>query len=217
MARVPRYIPPFQIKPVPQPSDNRLGRVPEFRLDPTELAMFDHIAQEPINAVGTDCELFTRNNSKSTIDPLYSEPSRVVFDGPYLLRAHIEWPEFTPEVSEEGMRAVWPSGAWIPRKTIEEVNARSPREGDILRFWNLPYFDERASNNQNLPFAGYFFDIIKVNDDGHIHDTRAFVAFRCDLKRKSSFGAEEQFFKSLPVRQTYTNNNDDDPEPPSEH
>ena len=199
MARVPRYIPPFKLKPVHQPSDPRLGETPRFRLDASELQMHDHIAQEPVNAEGTDCELFCRNLQKSKIDPLYSEPAETVFDGPYLLIAQVEWPEFTPEVGEEGFRGVWPSGCWIPRKTVEEVNARPPREGDILRFWKLPYFDERASNNQHLTFAGYFFDIIKVNDDGHIHDTAAFVGFRCDLKRKSSFGPEEQFFESLPV------------------
>lgn len=213
MARVPRYIAPLQLKPVHQPSDLRLGETPQFRLDATEIQMWDLYAQEPIQASGTDCELFTRNLRKSTIDPLYSEPAQTVFDGPYLLRANVEWPEFTPEVSEEGMRAVWPSGCWIPRKTIEEVNARPPREGDILRFWKLPYFDERSSNDQHLHFAGFFFDVIKVNDDGHLHDNSAFVGFRCDLKRKSSFGAEEQFFKSLPVPLSYTNNNDDPPEP----
>lgn len=197
MARVPQYIPPLKLKPVHQPSDNRLGEPPTFYLDATELQMWDLFAQEPIRAAGADCELFTRNLQQSKIDPLYSEPEETHFDGPYLLRVNVEWPEFTPEPGEEGMRAVWPSGCWIPRKTIEEVNARPPREGDILRFWKLPYFDERASNDQHLTYAGYYFDVIKVNDDGHLHDQAAFVAFRCDLKRKSSFGPEEQFFKKL--------------------
>jgi hypothetical protein len=214
MARTPVYIPPFKLKPVHQPSDTRLGEVPEFRLDASELQMWDVFAQEPIHAAGTDCELFTRNLQKSKIDPLYSEPAETVFDGPYLIRANIEWPEFTPEVSEEGMRGVWPSGAWIPRKTIEDVRARAPREGDILRFWKLPYFDERASNDQHLTYAGYYFDVIKVNDDGHLHNTSAFVGFRCDLKRKSSFGAEEQFFKALkmpPVPPTVLGEKDGEP------
>ena len=199
MAHEPRYIPPFKFQPVHQPSDPRLGETLKFRLDSTELQMFDHFAQEPVNAEGTECELYTRNLRASTLDPLYNEPAETVFDGPYTLIAQVEWPDHTPEVSEEGFREVWPSGCWIPRITVEEINARPPREGDILRFWKLPYFDAVASHDQELDFAGYFFDIIQVNDDGHVHDTPAFVGFRCSLKRKSSFGPEEQFFQSLTV------------------
>jgi hypothetical protein len=217
MAREPIYIPPFKLKPVHQPSDHRLGERPEFRLDGDELQMWDVFAQEPINAAGTLCELWRRNLAKSVVDPLYSEPTQVAFDGPYVFYANIEWPESTPEASEEGMRVVFPSGCWIPRKTIEEVGAAGVRKGDILRFWKLPYFDEKSSNYQHIPGEGYYFDIIKTNDDGHLHDAAQFVGFRCDLKRKSAFGPEEMFLKSLPFSTSYTNNNlpaDQEPETP---
>jgi hypothetical protein len=186
----PRFIKPIEPPRILQPSDNRKVD-PKMQLDSSELFLFDIVAQEPINISGTECLLYTRNNAKSKVDPLYSEPAAVVFDGPYKIIVNIEWPESTPEAGEEGLVTRWPSGAWIPRKSVEEVKARAPREGDVLHFWQLPYFDQMASQFDNTPNAGYFFDIIKVNDDGHVFDSPAFVAFRCNLKRRSSFGPEQ--------------------------
>jgi hypothetical protein len=207
MARVPRYIPPLKLKPVLQPAEAIAGEVPTFRLDAQEIQMWDLFAQEPVNAAGTRCELWRRNLAKSTSDPLYSEPSQVVFDGPYVFYANVEWPEATPEASEDGLRLLFPSGCWIPRKTLEDANAGGVRRGDVLRFWELPVFDDLSSNYQAIPGQGYFFDIIKTNDDGHLHDAPQFVAFRCDLKRKSTFGPEEMFLKGLPFSTSYTNDN----------
>lgn len=175
-----------------QPSDDPSGGG-EFRLDGSELFMHDLYAKEPIDAGGTDCDLFVRDLKKSKVDALYGEPAETVWDGPYKVRAQVEWPEFTPEVTEAGLRAIWPSGVWIPRKTVEEAGARAPREGDIVRFWKLPFFDHRAGNDQPDTGAGFFFDVIKVSDDGHLHDDAAFVGFRCDLKRRSDAPPEVNF------------------------
>jgi len=189
---MPRYIKPMNPKPVPQPSDNRLVD-PAFRLDASELFMFDNFAQEPVNAAGTEGWLFQRDLKNTKADPLYSEPIVSAFVGPYLLMVQVEWPEGTPDVSELGMRTLWPSGIWIPRRTLEEARARPPSEGDVIRFWDLPYFNKVATRNQNTPGSGFYFDLIKVNDDGHLIDNAAFVGFRCDLKRRSNFTPEQQF------------------------
>lgn len=188
---MPRFIQPLRPKPIVQPSAHK-SIDPAFHFDASEIFLWDLYAQEPINIAGTEAQLFTRSAAKSTIDPVYSEPAQVGWDGPYNLLVHIEWPEKTPEVSEEGLRAVWPAGAWIPRKTLEQVGARPLRAGDILRFWRLPYFDSSASNAQNSKIASFYFDILKANSDGHLVDTPAYVGFRLDLKRKTSFGPEEQ-------------------------
>jgi hypothetical protein len=188
----PRFIKPMEPPKIIQPSDLK-NSDPKLVMDSTEIFLFDVAAQEPINIAGTSCLLYTRNLAKSQIDPLYSEPAGTVFDGPYQMIVNIEWPEATPDATEEGLVTRWPSGAWIPRKTVEQVGARAPREGDVLHFWQLPYFDQLASQYNNTPNAGYFFDIIKVNDDGHLFDNAAFVGFRCDLKRRSSFGPEQNF------------------------
>lgn len=189
-----RYIAPMVPKALTQPSDNA-NSDPKFRLDAVEIDMWDHFAQEPIQAAGTEGELFQRDLKGSKIDPLYSEPTTNSFIGPYKLMVHVEWPEYTPDVTEAGMRALWPSGLWVPRKNIEQVKARAPVEGDIVRFWKLPYFDQRADRNQGTKGAGFYFEIVKVNDDGHMIDNAAFVGFRCDLKRRSSFAPEQQLIK----------------------
>jgi hypothetical protein len=187
---MPKYIKPFEVpRRVPQVSDPGITE-PRFRMDDSELAMFDHYTKESIDAAGTDCELFTLSLTKSKIDPLYSEPSKRVFDGPFLMTVFVEWPEGTPEAGEEGMSEVWPSGCWIPRKTLEEVACRSPREGDVIRFWKIPYFDKDSVRAIEVPVSGYFFDVIQVNDDGHLFDQKSFVAFRCNLKRRTTFTSE---------------------------
>lgn len=187
---MPKYIKPFEVpRPVPQPSDP-LVTDPKFRLDDVELFMFDHYAKEKVDIEGTECELFTLSVKKSTIDPLYDEPAKRVFDGPYRMTAFVEWPEGTPEAGEEGMTEVWPSGCWIPRKTLEETGARPPREGDVFHFWKLPFFDKDSVRGIPVPVSGYYFDVIQVNDDGHLFDQKSFVGFRCNLKRRSTFTAE---------------------------
>lgn len=189
---MPKYIKPLDPPRIKQPSDDPSGNG-EFRLDGSELFLHDLYAQESVNASGTECDLFVRDLAKSKVDALYNEPIETAWDGPYRFLAHVEWPEFTPETGEEGMRSTWPSGIWIPRKTIEEVGARAPREGDVVRFWKLPYFDNRAGMQQPGPKTGFFFDITKVTDDGHINDDAVFVGFRCDLKRRSNSPPEVAF------------------------
>jgi len=189
---MPRKITPIKPPRIPQPSDPTDGK-PLFRLDASEAFMFDLYAQEPIQIAGTDCTLFQRSRTKSTIDPYYREPVSLVFDGPFALRAHVEWPEENPEASEEGLRHVWPSAIWVPRKTIEDVRANQPTEGDIVHFWRLPFFDKNAVQQLQTKTGGFFFDVIKVNDDGHIHDTAHFVGFRCSLKRRSNAPPELNF------------------------
>lgn len=193
---MPKYIAPLKPPKIRQPSDDPNGGG-EFRLDGAELFLRDLYAQEPTNIGGTVCELFTRDIANSVVDPLYGEPSQSSFNGPYRLMASVEWPEATPEVDDEGLRDLWPSGVWIPRKTIEEVGARAPREGDIVRFWELPYFDLTAGNNQPGTKAAFYFDVIQVNDDGHSHDDATFVAFRCNLKRRSDAPPEVAFHPAV--------------------
>lgn len=192
---MPRYIKPMEVRRVAQPSDDPAGDG-EWALDSSELEMFDHFAQEPMSTAGTRVEVWQRSLKKTKVDALYGEPVETGFDGPFVVKAHVEWPESTPEVGEEGMNIHWPSGVWIPRKTLEDVGAGPMNEGDIVRFWNLPYFENEATRNVKSKTPGLFFDVIKVNDDGHIHDQAEFVAFRCDLKRRLSAPPELQFKKA---------------------
>lgn len=178
---------------IAQPSDPMSG-TPAFRLDASEQFLFDLYAQEPIAIAGTEVDLFQRSAKKSKVDPYYHEPIETGFEGPFRFFAQVEWPESTPEASDEGLRYLWPSGIWIPRKTIEQIGAAPLTEGDIVHFWEIPFYDEtEATQGIKTKGGGFFFDVIKVNDDGHIHDNAAFVAFRCDLKRRSNAPPEINF------------------------
>ncbi len=192
---MPKYIKPLDPPRIAQPSDNAGGEG-EFRLDGAELYLYDLYAEESVKASGTYCELFIRDYENSKVDALYAEPSETAWEGPFAITIHVEWPEFTPEATEDGLRALAPSGAWIPRKTIEDCGSRPPREGDIIRFWKLPYFDNKAGRYQPAAKVGFYFDIIQVNDDGHVHDDASFVGFRCDLKRRTNSPPEINFNKA---------------------
>lgn len=165
----------------------------EFRLDGAELFMHDHFTQEVINAAGTDCRIFQLDPAKAKVDTVYGEPTANGWGDPIILRGHIEWPESTPEAGEEGMRMLWPSAVWIPRKSLEEAGGKPIEEGDIVHFWHLPFFDDESTRRVKTTNQGYFFDVIKVNDDGHLHDAPQFIAFRCDLKRRSNAPPELNF------------------------
>jgi hypothetical protein len=199
--RKPRYIAPMKPPRIAQPSDPS-DKTPLFRLDGSELFLFDSFAQEPVEIAGTDCTIFQRNRRKTTVDPYYREPISIVFDGPFAVRAHVEWAEQTPEASEAGLRYIWPSAIWVPRKTIEDVRANAMHEGDIVHFWRLPYFDKNAVEQLQTQTGGFFFDVIKINEDGHLNDAAQFVAFRCSLSRRSNAPPELNFNVSEPAGST---------------
>lgn len=187
-----KYIAPIEPPKAYQPSDDPDGKH-EFKLGGEDLFLFDLWAYEKTKAEGTECDIWIRSAKKTTADPYYGEPIAVGFDGPFTLRAHVEWPEPTPEVGEEGKTYIWPASVWISRRSLEEAGGTAIVEGDIVRFWKLPYFDNRATAGVKTPGGGYFFDIIKVNEDAHVHDSAMFTGFRCDLSRRSVAPPELNF------------------------
>lgn len=167
-----------------------------FRFSENELDLYDQIAGEQIAHVGTELVVYQLDIVNSKVDPLYGEPQERVFKGPYQMFAHVAWPEASPAVGEAGKEFEWPSAAWLPRMGLEKVGARAPLEGDIVRFWDLPYFVMQASGYAPEDAdAGYYFQVIKVNNDGHLFDSAKFVGFRLDLKRLSAFSPERLFGK----------------------
>jgi hypothetical protein len=174
--------------PCPQPGQS-------FSLNTQDKWLYDHVAAEVTNISGTSVDMFQFDPGTSTWDPVYGEPLQRQYAGPLTFKATVEWPEGTPEALEEGSDIIWPGGLWIPRATIEQANARAPRRGDIVRFWSIPFFESFGVDNvPNVPNSGYFFILIKVNDDGHVFDAADFSAFRCDLKRTTKFSPERLIF-----------------------
>ena len=65
-----------------------------------------------------------------------------MYDGPFELQGFIEWPKSNPDVRESGLVVKWQVRAWIPRAEFESARAPLPLEGDVLRVWRTPFFDQ---------------------------------------------------------------------------
>lgn len=164
-----------------------------FHLGDQALCFFDSVISTQIAAVGTPIEYYHQDILNSKHDPLYDEPLQRVWKGPFKLDAFIEFPEAEAEVREEGFRVTWSSAmATLARSTIEAIGAPAPQEGDVIRFWNNKFFKSFATGGGNDPGAGYYFDVVNVNDEGHVHDTASFVGFKLRLARRTEFAPERR-------------------------
>lgn len=183
---------PAIIKPYPTlrkvgPYEFATLQMPECEHD-----LFDSIAQEHVNIAGTDIDFYSHNVKGSTRDALYDEPVERVYGGPFRVKGYVVWPDTTPDVRMEGWRTVVNAEAWIARKEIEDKRCPAPSETDVLRIWNTPFFNNWAVDGEDEPNAGYYFDILNVNDDGHLFDSPQFVGFKMILKRRTEFTPERR-------------------------
>jgi hypothetical protein len=159
-----------------------------------EKALFDSIAQEHIHISGTPLDFYVLDRAKTTVDPLYGEATEKIWKGPYKFRAHFQWPNPTAESREEGFRETYRSECWIVRKDFEELHCPMPDHGDIIRVWNIPYFNTASVSEENVPHGGYFFNVVQVQDDGHMFDNPEFSGFRLSLTRLTEFSPERRIY-----------------------
>lgn len=188
-----KKIEPFNpVKPSVDPI--RPGKDENFRHGPDtpDVHMFDHFAKESTDRYGTEIDFFSQDLDPKYRDPLYGEPTQRVWTGPYRLYAWVSWADSTPIVDDSGFRFRWQAQCWIPRASLEAIKAPYPFEGDVIRFWNVPFFNETAASGQDIKSAGYFFDVVNADDDGHFLDEAHFVGFKIDLVRRGEFGAEQR-------------------------
>jgi len=168
----------------------------ELRFTDGERLLFDSVAEETTNIPGVEVEFYSQQVGRATRDPLYDEPIERVWKGPYKITVYVAWPTQTPEAREEGLLKSFDGTAWGPRITFEKANAPYPKEGDVIRFWKLPYFDKVSVlddiHDHNTPRAGLYFDVTMADDDGHLFDTEAFVGFKMTLRRSTEFTAERR-------------------------
>lgn len=191
---------PGPIKPKPrlvQPYPT-LRKVEPYQFDQLTMPdcehdLFDSLAQEHVQISGTAIDYFSHQVDRSTRDALYDEPIKRAYAGPFRLKGYVAWPDSTPEVRMEGLRSVFNAEAWIPRKEFEDGHCPAPNETDVMRIWKSPYFDkEWATDGDAVPDSGYFFDVLNVNDDGHLFDSLQFVGWRLVLKRRTEFTPERR-------------------------
>lgn len=162
-----------------------------------ELMIADRDAQEHTRQVGTKIKYFQLDIKYSKIDPLYDEPIEPKYSGAFNLYAYVSWPNPEFMVRDDGVHTVMQSAVWIARKEAEDVGLNKPKPGDIILFWDIPYFRNVATNGREIDGASMFFDVIEVKDDGHLYDTPYFVGFKIDIKRKTEFGAERKLLLEL--------------------
>ena len=157
-----------------------------------ERPLFDSYSAEQVNRSGTEIEYYTRSIAKSLRDPLYDEPTATAYVGPYSLKALFERPDSLPGNQEQGFRTEWNGEMWLPRSSVELAGMKPPQEGDIVRAWNIPYFNAEAVDRLDLPNRGFYFDVEKVDEDGFIFDTFNFVGWKFELKRRTQFTPERR-------------------------
>jgi len=163
-----------------------------FELSRAEEPILSCWAKEQIDIAGVSIELFHLDIEGSVRDPLYDEPIERVFQGSYVLKGFVEYPESNPEAGESGLKGIWTATLWLPRLSVEQAGAPVPAEHDVVRFWNEPFYKKYSVLEQDIEGAGYFFDVTKVDEDGHIFDQPGFVGFKLNLKRDTKFTPERR-------------------------
>lgn len=164
----------------------------EFHLDESESWMFDNIAQESTSGVAVDLVLYPLSRKKSTIDPLYGEAIEFAFSGPFKVRGFVEKPQVSTEVRAEGLRQSFPGTIWIPRINLEQAGVPTPRESDVLGFWEIPYWMNDGVTNKASTIARYFFNVTNVEEDGFVFDGPYFTQFKLSITRNTEFVPERR-------------------------
>jgi hypothetical protein len=151
-------------------------------------------AAEQVQAEGTTIDYWSQDLVRTKLDPLYNEPERREWLGPYRFKAWVEMPQQAFESKEEGARILYSGNIWIPRLMVEESEMEEvPKEGDVLRIWPIPHFDSFAQGvDHDIPNAGYYFDVLESQEDGHPLDNPHFDGFKMTVKRRSEFTPERR-------------------------
>lgn len=163
-----------------------------FALDGRDAAMYDHFAQEHTESSGTEVLFWHQNLEESIRDPLYDEPIEREWLGPYKLKAWVEYIAGDPQMTENGMTVRWQGTMWVARKTLEDGGIPAPLEGDVIKYWDNKFFTEHGVNAEEGVHGGYFFDVINVDDIGHVQDSGYFVGLTVTILRRTEFTPERR-------------------------
>lgn len=159
-----------------------------------ERRFFECLASEHLNILGTKLGLWVLDLSTSEVDPLYNEPTKRVYDGPYVIKAWVEYPPTTPEANEVGFSMDRAQSAWVPRFSLEEVGLpQPPKPGDIVQFWDTAYYNNGSVLEPQPPEnSGMFFELTDVDEDGLLFDSSSFVGWTLALRRNTKFVPERK-------------------------
>jgi hypothetical protein len=183
MSYKPKHIEPLHPPGVVAPLSEdqfRMGYMPQG-----QKYLFDLYATQSVKIAGTPMEFFSLDMRQTKANLIYGEARDKVWVGPYKLSGFVDWPKFDPEMKEEGLKFSAEAKSWISRQEFDDLKIY-PKAGDVIRFWNVPYFNERSEAQ------GYFFNLTTVNDQGHLFDNPDFVGFALTIKRNTEFTPERR-------------------------
>lgn len=181
-----RDVKPFKLPAGIQVDCEGVKPAGSMTLGDSERFLFDSFAQEHVRTSGTPMEFWSQDIEGSERDPLYDEPIVRKWAGPFKIVGYLQRPDSIPEAREEGIRQTFPSEMWVARKEFEDANAPPPKEGDVMRVWNLPFYADIGDGK------GYFFDVIDSDEDGHLFDQASFVGFKLHVNRRTEFTPERR-------------------------
>lgn len=157
--------------------------------------LLDCWAEGNIENNGTDLALFRFNPQKSERDPLYGEFITRAWDGPYRLYGWAKKPDKTVREGEDGSQAEFAGTIEVARSAIEALNIGRPKEGDILLYWDLPFYQNFGSFlSEDILRAGWYFHVNKVDTEGHFRDGPHFSKFVLEVFRRTSFTPEREIY-----------------------
>lgn len=158
-----------------------------------ERGLYDTYSREQSAIIaGGEADLYVRDRGRSLKDPLYGEPTRAVWVGPYRLKVYLQNPIPMPMTVPQGFRNEWNGEIWVPRTEIELKGVRPPDNGDVLQMWKIPFYDALAVDYANSPKAGFYFDVESVHADAIAAMAPIFLGFKLTLKRRSEFTPERR-------------------------
>lgn len=169
-----------------------------------EFRFYDGINREYANLVGTKATLYRRQISKEKRNPLHNEPASHEWVEYKNLTIYMVWPENSPILGDEGLEVSWEGEATISRQILDDADVAIgkpkafsyPEEADVIEVWRgeqgAAQSAEIAAYLDRKSRGGLFFDVAKVETDGHIDDSVYFTQFKLTLTRNNSFGADRQ-------------------------
>lgn len=155
------------------------------------------LAAEEIAQSSTPILYFRQDRLGTTWDPVYNEPRKLAFRPGLVLPGRVQKPEKQVDAGERGQKTRWDAVLWLAVATWPNLQD-PPREGDVVGFWDVPYFRKTAVANETIPAANHYYDVIRVDTDGHVNMTATFVAWEITLVRRTEFAPERRLSEIVP-------------------
>jgi len=178
-------------------------------LSKREQQLFDCINRENTAVGGTEVDYYpldrTPNKSALAQDvnqrhreatALYGEPHFPPQNrGPYKVVGSVTPDSKNFDTLDEGATLDIAMTLVVPRAEFERIRQPYPREGDIFRFWNLPFYTRYGQAHRGSPpRGGYFFEAQNVVGDGYTAGGGHFVQFKITLRRDPTYAPERKLF-----------------------